>query len=32
VWNAPGVLGVAFIGPGEGAEGVARVTAVMNGY
>jgi hypothetical protein len=21
VWSAPGVIGVAFIGPGEGAEG-----------
>jgi hypothetical protein len=26
VWGAPGVVGVAFIGPGEGAEGVAGVT------
>jgi hypothetical protein len=26
VWGAPGVVGVAFIGPGEGAQGVARVT------
>jgi hypothetical protein len=32
VWSAPGVLGVAFIGPGEGAGGVAGVTAVMSGY
>jgi hypothetical protein len=32
VWSAQGVLGVAFIGPGEGAGGVARVTAAMNGY
>jgi hypothetical protein len=32
VWSAPGVLEVAFIGPGEGAGGVARVTAVRNGY
>jgi hypothetical protein len=32
VWSAPGVLGVAFIGPGEGARGVVGVTAVMNGY
>jgi hypothetical protein len=32
VWSAPGVLGVAFIGPGEGVGGMARVTAVMNGY
>jgi hypothetical protein len=31
-WSAPRVLGVAFIGPGEGAGGVAGVTAVMNGY
>jgi hypothetical protein len=31
-WSAPRVLGVAFIGLGEGAGGVARVTAVMNGY
>jgi hypothetical protein len=30
VWGAPGVIGVAFIGPGEGAEGVAEVTAAMN--
>jgi hypothetical protein len=27
VWGAPGVIGVAFIGPG-----VARVTAVMNSH
>jgi hypothetical protein len=28
VWGVPGVVGVAFIGPGEGAEGgVAGVTA-----
>jgi hypothetical protein len=27
VWGALGVIGVAFIGPGEGARGVARVTA-----
>jgi hypothetical protein len=27
VWGAPGVIGVAFIGPGEGAVGVAEVTA-----
>jgi hypothetical protein len=32
VWSAPGVLGVAFIGLGEGTGGVAGVTAVMNGY
>jgi hypothetical protein len=32
VWSALGVLRVAFIGPGEGAGGVAGVTAVMNGY
>jgi hypothetical protein len=27
VWGAPGVIGVAFIGPGEGAG----VTAAVNG-
>jgi hypothetical protein len=27
-----GVLGLTFIGPGEGAGGVAGVTVVMNGY
>jgi hypothetical protein len=32
VWGAPGVIGVAFIRPGEGAEGVAGVTAVMNSH
>jgi hypothetical protein len=32
VWSAPGVLWVAFIGPGVGAGGVAGVTAAMNGY
>jgi hypothetical protein len=32
VWSAPGVLEVAFIGPREGAGGVAGVTAAMNGY
>jgi hypothetical protein len=34
VWGAPGVVGVAFIGPGEGAGGggVAGVTAVMNSH
>jgi hypothetical protein len=32
VWSAPGVLGVAFIGPGEGTGGVAGVTVAMNGY
>jgi hypothetical protein len=32
VWSAPEVLGVAFIGPGEGVGGVTGVTAVMNGY
>jgi hypothetical protein len=26
VWGAPGVIGVAFIGPGEGTGRVARVT------
>jgi hypothetical protein len=31
VWGAPGVIGVAFIGPGEGVEGVAGVTAAVNG-
>jgi hypothetical protein len=30
VWGAPGVVGVAFIGPRGGAGGVAGVTAVMN--
>jgi hypothetical protein len=32
VCGAPGVVGVAFIGPGEGAGGVAGVTAVMNSH
>jgi hypothetical protein len=32
VWGAPGVVGVAFIRPGEGAGGVAGVTAVMNSH
>jgi hypothetical protein len=32
VWGAPRVVGVAFIGPGEGAGGVAGVTAVMNSH
>jgi hypothetical protein len=32
VWSAPGDLGVAFLGPGEGTGGVAGVTTVMNGY
>jgi hypothetical protein len=32
VWSAPGVVGVAFIGPGEGTGGVAGVTATMNGH
>jgi hypothetical protein len=32
VWSAPRALGVAFIGPEEGAGGVAGVTAAMNGY
>jgi hypothetical protein len=31
VWGAPGVVGVAFIGPGEGAGGVAGVMAAVNG-
>jgi hypothetical protein len=30
--GAPGVVGLSFIGPGEGARGVARVTAVMNSH
>jgi hypothetical protein len=32
VWGTPGVVGVAFIGPGEGAGRVAGVTAVMNSH
>jgi hypothetical protein len=33
VWRAPGVVGVAFIGPWEGAGGgVAGVTAAMNSH
>jgi hypothetical protein len=32
VWGALGVVGVAFIGPGEGVGGVAGVTAVMNSH
>jgi hypothetical protein len=32
VWSAPGLLGVAFMGPGEVTGGVAGVTAAMNGY
>jgi hypothetical protein len=32
VWSAPRALGVAFIGPEEGARGVVGVTAAMNGY
>jgi hypothetical protein len=32
VWGAPGVIGVAFIGPREGTVGVARVTAAMNSH
>jgi hypothetical protein len=32
MWGASGVVGVAFIGPGEGAGGVAGVTAVMNSH
>jgi hypothetical protein len=32
VWGAPGVVRVAFIGPGEGAGGVAGLTAVMNSH
>jgi hypothetical protein len=32
VCGASGVVGVAFIGPGEGAGGVAGVTAVMNSH
>jgi hypothetical protein len=31
VWGAPRVIRVAFIGPGEGAGGVAGVTATVNG-
>jgi hypothetical protein len=32
VWNAPGVVGVAFIGPGEGCrDGEGRVTAGEGG-
>jgi hypothetical protein len=30
VWSAPGVIGVAFIGSGEGAGGVAGVMVAMN--
>jgi hypothetical protein len=32
VWGAPGVVGVAFIGPGEGVGGVAGVTVAMNSH
>jgi hypothetical protein len=32
VCGAPGVVGVAFIGPGEGAGGVAGVTPAMNSH
>jgi hypothetical protein len=32
VWVAPGVVEVAFIGLGEGAGGVAGVTAAMNSH
>jgi hypothetical protein len=32
VWSILGVIGVAFIGPGEGAGGVAEVTAAMNSH
>jgi hypothetical protein len=32
VWSASGVLGVAFIGPREGAGGVVGLTVAMNGY
>jgi hypothetical protein len=32
VWGAPGVIGVAFIGPGEGTGGVAGVTVVMSSH
>jgi hypothetical protein len=32
VWGAPGVVGVAFIGLGEGAEGVAGVTVAMSSH
>jgi hypothetical protein len=32
VWSALGVVGVAFIGTGEGAGGVAGVMAVMNSH
>jgi hypothetical protein len=32
VRGAPGVVGEAFIGPVEGAGGVAGVTAVMNSH
>jgi hypothetical protein len=32
LWGAPGVVGVAFIGPGEGTGGVVGVTAAMNNH
>jgi hypothetical protein len=32
VWGAPGVVGVAFIGPGEGFSWVAGVMMVMNSH
>jgi hypothetical protein len=32
VRSAPGVVGMAFIGPGEGVGGVAGVTAAMNSH
>jgi hypothetical protein len=32
VWDARGVIGVAFIGPEEGAGGLAGVMAVMNSH
>jgi hypothetical protein len=32
VWGALGVIGVAFIGSGEGTVGVAGVTAATNSH
>jgi hypothetical protein len=32
VWGAPGVIGVALIGPREGTRGVAGVTGAVNSH
>jgi hypothetical protein len=32
VWSAPGVVGVAFIGPGEGAERGGRSNGGVNSH